>query len=89
VIGTEGSIEIDRVWYTATTFTVLSATGEVIERFEETVAGRGMQYQALEAERLIRAGLSESPLLPLAESVAIMESLDEIRRQIGLTYPGE
>ncbi|MDQ1554017.1 MAG: hypothetical protein QOK46_1095, partial [Microbacteriaceae bacterium] len=50
---------------------------------------RGMQYQAWELERLVEAGLPAGDILPPSESVAIMETLDEIRRQIGLVYPGE
>ncbi|HEY2557488.1 MAG TPA: gfo/Idh/MocA family oxidoreductase, partial [Diaminobutyricibacter sp.] len=50
---------------------------------------RGMQFQADEAERLIRAGEIASPILSPEESVSIMETMDEIRRQIGLVYPGE
>jgi hypothetical protein len=34
-------------------------------------------------------GLTESPVLPLSETLSIMETLDEIRRQIGLRYPSE
>ena len=37
--------------------------------------------------RCLREGLTESPVLPLDETVSIMETLDEVRRQIGLTYP--
>jgi hypothetical protein len=48
-----------------------------------------MQYEALAAERLVRDGLLEGDILPIAESVAIMGTLDEIRRQIGVRYPGE
>ena len=47
-----------------------------------------MQYEAAEVGRCLRAGLLESPDLPLAETVAIMATMDEIRAQIGLTYPG-
>jgi hypothetical protein len=36
--------------------------------------------------RCLRAGLLESPGLPLAETLSIMRTMDEIRRQIGLTY---
>jgi hypothetical protein len=28
-------------------------------------------------------------VIPLAESIAIMATLDEVRRQIGLVYPSE
>ena len=41
------------------------------------------------AERLVREGLLEGDLLPIAESVAIMGTLDEIRSQIGVRYPSE
>ncbi len=89
VIGTDGWVEIDRWWYNPTSFTVYDAAGTVVERFEQEVTSRGMQFQAFELERLIGAGETESPLLPLAETVAIMRTMDEARRQIGLRYPGE
>ncbi|MCS5713661.1 Gfo/Idh/MocA family oxidoreductase [Herbiconiux sp. CPCC 205716] len=89
VIGTEARVDIERTWYAPTSFTVTNSAGEVIERFEQPVASRGMEYQALEFERMLAAGERESPLLPVAESVAIMAVLDDIRDQIGVRYPGE
>jgi len=87
VIGTEGRIEIERVWYMQTSFTVYDPKDAVLERFDERAEGRGMQFQALELERIAAGGAPE--LLPPEESVGIMGTLDEVRRQIGLTYPGE
>lgn len=87
VVGTEGRIDIDEVWYTHTTFTRYDRSGEVVERYQEPIEGRGMQYQALEVERCIREELAQSPTMPLDESVEIMETMDEIRRQIGVEYP--
>ncbi|GAA3700633.1 Gfo/Idh/MocA family oxidoreductase [Zhihengliuella alba] len=89
VIGTAGRIEIDAVWYNATGFTHCGADGSVIERYASEVPGRGMQYQALAAERLVAEGRLEGDVLTLDESVAIMGTLDEVRRQIGVVYPGE
>jgi predicted dehydrogenase len=89
VIGTNGWIDIEATFYAPTTFTVYDSDQNVIETFETPVSPRGMQFQAWEAERRIRDGISGSTVLPPAESVGIMESLDEIRRQIGLVYPGE
>jgi predicted dehydrogenase len=88
VIGTEARIEIDRVWYSATSFRVVGPDGAVREEYRSDIDGRGMQYQALAAERVIGEGRTDSDILPIDETVAIMETLDEIRRQIGLTYPG-
>ena len=89
IIGTEGRIEIDSVWYAPTTFTVFDSEDAIIERFEQKITHRGMQFQAWELERLIEAGQTAGEILPPEETVQIMETLDEIRRQIGLTYPGE
>jgi predicted dehydrogenase len=96
IIGTKGRIEIERMFYEQTVFTVhendLTAapgTPTQVSRYEAKIEGRGMQYQALEAERCIHAGLTESPILTLDETVSIMETMDEIRKQTGVKYPGE
>ena len=89
ILGTEGRIEVDAVWYSPTTFTVFDAEGEVIERFDTVVAHRGMQFQAWEFERRIREDDRAPAILPAKESVRIMETLDAVREQIGLSYPGE
>lgn len=89
IIGTEARIDIDRVWYNATSFRVVAPDGAVLEEYASDVAGRGMQYQAMAAEQYLAAGLTDSELLPLDESVAIMETLDELRQLIGVRYPGE
>jgi predicted dehydrogenase len=89
IIGTEARIQIDPVWYTPTSFSLIDPADAVIERFEQQVPGRGMQFQAVELERLVAAGAVAGEILPPEQSVAIMGTLDEIRRQIGLRYPGE
>jgi len=89
IIGTEARIQIDPVWYTPTSFSLIDASDAVVERFEQQVPGRGMQFQAFELERLVAEGATAGEILPPEESVAIMGTLDEIRRQIGLRYPGE
>ncbi|WP_258804425.1 Gfo/Idh/MocA family protein [Pseudarthrobacter sp. NS4] len=89
IIGTKGWVEIDPVWYNPTPFTRYDTAGNVLEKFHQPVKSRGMQYQAAELERLVREGLTAGTLLPPRESVDIMAALDEIRRQIGLTYDAD
>jgi hypothetical protein len=48
-----------------------------------------MQFQAFELERLAAEGALAGEILSPAESVSVMETMDEIRRQIGLRYPNE
>ena len=88
ISGTNGRIEIDSVWYNPTTFTRFDRDGGVVEHYEHPVVGRGMQYQAWELERLVAAGVTGNDILSPSQSIQIMEALDEVRRQIGLTYPG-
>ena len=89
VIGSKGRIEIDPVWFTATSFTVLRNDNSISERFEYPLTTRGMEYQVMEFESLVAQGKTSGTILPVLESVQIMECLDEVRRQIGLKYPGE
>ncbi len=51
--------------------------------------GNGYTHQALEVMRCLREGLTESPIMPLDESVSIAETMDELRQQWGLRFPGE
>lgn len=89
IVGTQARIDIDATWFTPTTFRVIGPDERLLETSTSTVSGHGLQLQAFEVERLIESGEIESPLMPLDESVQIMATLDEIRRQIGVAYPDE
>jgi len=91
IAGRDGRIEIDGVFYRPGSFRLVPRNGREDgepEVFTFDEPGHGLRYQAAEVGRCLREGLTESPRLPLDETVAIMETLDEVRRQIGLTYPG-
>lgn len=87
VAGSEARIEIDPVWYSPTSFSVVARDGRVVERFDQPHEGGGLRHQAAEVGRCLREGQPESADMPLDETVAIMGTLDEVRHQIGLTYP--
>ncbi|BCW69518.1 oxidoreductase [Arthrobacter sp. NicSoilB8] len=89
VIGTEGWVDIESTWYNPTPFTVHAVDGSVVERYEQPVTSRGMQYQAAELERLVGEGVTAGTILPPSETVAVMAAMDEIRRQIGLSYSAD
>jgi hypothetical protein len=88
VYGSKARIEIASVLYTPTSFRVVDYRGAVVEEFSQAVSSRGMQFQAFEMERLVRSGGSSELMAP-NETVAIMEVLDSVRKQIGLVYPSE
>ena len=88
ICGTLGKIEIDRTFYNPTSIRVIMHDGTTTE-YPKEYKGHGLRDQALEFERVVRSGAKSSPILTPAESVVIMESLDEVRKQIGLIYPSE
>ena len=46
------------------------------------VAGYGYGYEAAEVVRCIREGLNESPVMPLGETLTVMDTIERIRRQL-------
>jgi predicted dehydrogenase len=82
IVGTDARIEIDGDFYAPTSFDVISRTGERT-RFEALQEGRGLWHEAEEVARCLREGLLESPLMPLDESVEIMQTMDAVLAQAG------
>lgn len=87
VYGTNGRIRIDEPFWGADTATLLS-DGEVTTATRKPIRN-GFEYQIEETARCIRAGLVESAAMPHAATVANARLMDEIRQQIGLSYPFE
>ena len=88
ICGTLGKIEIDRTFYNPTSMRVIMHDGTTTE-YPKEYKGHGLRDQALEFERVVRSGAKSSAILTPDESILIMESLDEVRKQIGLIYPSE
>jgi predicted dehydrogenase len=86
ITGTDARIEIEGTFYRPASFSLIERGGAHV-REQLPVDGFGLHLEAAEVARCLRAGLTESPGMPLEETVSIMETLDEVRRQIGLTYP--
>ena len=89
IIGTEARIEIEAIWYTPTSFSLVLPGAGVPQRFESPRIGHGLRFEAAEVARCLQEGLTESPIMPLDETLSIMTTMDEVRAQIGLRYPSE
>ncbi|MFN2517939.1 MAG: Gfo/Idh/MocA family protein, partial [Jatrophihabitantaceae bacterium] len=87
VTGTEGWIRVEHPLPRPSAITVRSRRGE--EFVQDQLAGNGYRLQVAEVERCLRAGELESPDAPLEDTVAILEILDEARRQIGVRYAAD
>ncbi|MFE9437942.1 Gfo/Idh/MocA family protein [Streptomyces sp. NPDC006602] len=91
VTGSLGRIDIPYGFFHTDRF-VLHRDGHDPEEFAADPAdgSRGsLRHEALEVMRALRAGESESPLVPLDGTLAVMRTLDAIRERVGVRYPGE
>ncbi|MEZ5499726.1 MAG: Gfo/Idh/MocA family oxidoreductase [Steroidobacteraceae bacterium] len=82
ILGERGRIRIPAPVYCPLTLEIIdyAGTSEILE-FPLPTGGYG--YQLLEVKRCLARGDRQSTVMPLEETIAIMKSLDEIRRQIG------
>jgi predicted dehydrogenase len=85
VSGADGRIELAPRMHQPPSWS-LAQGWEVVEHAEEVI-GRGYAHEILEVGRCLRAGLLESPLIPLDETVAILATMDTMREQMGVRGP--
>jgi predicted dehydrogenase len=88
IFGTEGYIKIEDVFAVPTRASLFINKAEA-EVLEEPIIGNALNYEAEEVMRCLRAGLKESPLMPLDESIQIMEIMDNLRKPWGLVYSND
>ncbi len=88
IAGTAGAIRIPTPWYKNDRL-CWNPAGQPEEtiRFEPMV--NGFEYQIREVTRCLEAGLIESPSMSHNFSLTMSQTMDEIRRQIGVRYAGE
>jgi predicted dehydrogenase len=89
VTGTEGWISIEPRIHRATRLVIGGGPGEPEVVAAPRSEGNGYRLEVEEVARCLRAGELESPLVPLDDTVAILEVLDEARRQLGVRYPAD
>jgi predicted dehydrogenase len=86
ITGTTGRIEVARDFFHPQGFTVWH--GDDAEQVDLPFEGAGYHFEAAEVHRCLREGLTESPLVPLAETLEILTVLDVVRVKVGLDYSG-
>ncbi|QOV38744.1 Gfo/Idh/MocA family oxidoreductase [Streptomyces ferrugineus] len=91
VTGSGGRIDVPSGFFFPDRF-VLHRDGRDPEEFTADPADgprNSLRHEAAEVMRALRAGETESPLVPLAGTLAVMRTLDAIRDRVGVRYPGE
>jgi predicted dehydrogenase len=87
IYGTHGFIRMQGEWFHPSAFTVVADGRE--DTVERPYAGNGYQFEIQAATEAIQRGDTESPFMPLDETLQIMRTLDRLRASWGLVYPGE
>ncbi len=87
ILGTKGWLEFQPMAFRPTGLVVHNSEGEYL--IADPLEGHGFGYtaQVLEVERCLRDGLAESPLVPTADTIAILELLDDALATVGVVYP--
>jgi predicted dehydrogenase len=77
ISGTKARIEIKGDFYAPSSIELITRDGDV-QSFEFPHVGRGLHYQAQEVAKCLREGRTESDVMPLDESIAIMATMEGV-----------
>ena len=89
VAGTAARIDLATRFYQPTTLTLVGPDGTVLDTWEPEHRTHGFRYQAAEVARALEAGRTEPWSVPWAATRRVMAVMDDVRRQVGVAYPGE
>lgn len=88
IVGTLGHITIHKNWWNPARATIDYLDGRSVEINEPFTAG-GLNYEISHFCHLIKAGATESPIIPHHMSRQMIGMIDRARAQVGLVYPSE
>ncbi len=87
IFGENGSISVSR-GRDMNQITVLELHGREKQEFIFTPDAMGYHWEAEEVMKCLDEGLIESPVVPLSFSSGLMKTLDAIRKEAGIAFPG-
>lgn len=82
--GTEGWIEVEPRFHHPGR-TVIHRHGVIPKVYDTPALGRGYAHEFIEVDRCLREGLTESPIMPLDDTLATSRTIAEVLRQVGVT----
>lgn len=89
IAGTGATLSIDGPFYQPGAMTLTSVRGERLLFDDPPVGHEGLFFEAAESARCVADGRSESPLRTIADTIATLRVMDEIRRQVGDIFAEE
>ncbi|WP_019678388.1 Gfo/Idh/MocA family protein [Ruminococcus flavefaciens] len=89
ISGSKGFITLGN-WFHCTDEGVLyDRAGKEMEKYVFKDEINGYEYEMEEVHRCLEAGLTESPLVPHGDTIAVMKLMDECRAQWDMKFPNE
>lgn len=88
IFGTQGMI-IAPPFFFFTNRLILEVAGKPAKTADFPYPGIGMHFEAEHVHQCLQKGRLESDIMPLAESLGIMQTMDTLRKQWKLKYPNE
>lgn len=88
IAGSEGRLRGRRAWWKGAPFEHVGGEGAT-ETLARPFDGNGYQFEAAHVMRCLREGRTESPVMPLDESRALLQTADALRAEWGVSYPQE
>ena len=90
LMGTKGRVSLqDELFFQARKAQAFDLDNEVLASIDEPFLKNGYEYEAMEAVRCLQEGRTESELVPLDESIAVMRILNTCRANAGFKFPFE
>jgi predicted dehydrogenase len=90
VAGTDARIELSGRFYTPTTTVRLVAPDDtLLDEWVPDPPTHGFRFEVAEFARAVEEGRTEPWSVPWEATRRVMAVMDEVRRQIGVAYPGE
>lgn len=88
IVGTQGYIKVHDIFFRPHRLT-LHVAGQEAQTSDYPYAGNGYAHEVQEVHTCLRAGRTESAIMPLDETLGLMRLMDGLRADWGVAYPEE
>lgn len=89
IVGTDGRIAFNPWFFCSDTVRLHGKDNKLIEESITPHLCNGYEYEIMEAQECLAEGLKESRIIPLSDTLAVMEIMDSLRKEWGFAYPEE
>ena len=86
ITGTKGQIQIPCPWY-KNHYYYLQTEMNKWDKVECSALKNGFEYEIAEVVDCLKSGLTESPQWPMSSTLSLSKTMDEIKQQLGISYP--